>query len=338
MSESQRPVEPVRVAILDDYQGVALRMADWSPLEGRADIAVFRDHLGDADALVERLAPFDVVCVMRERTPLTREILERLPRLRLIASTGAMNASIDLKAARERGITVAHTGYTSLGAIELTWALILAAVRRIPDEATSFRLGGWQVAVGGDLQRRTIGMLGLGRIGSGGARIAAAFGMHVIAWSPNLTQERAEAAGARLVTKDELFAQADIVSVHMVLGKSSRGIVGAAELALMKPTAWLVNTSRGPLVDEAALIEVLDHQRIAGVALDVFAVEPLPADHPFRTLPNVVATSHVGFVTQETYEIFYGDTVKNIVAWLDGGGPSTSSGRQSLRRVVHAVF
>ena len=237
-----------------------------------------------------------------------------------------MNASIDLQAARERGITVAHTGYTSHGAIELTWALILAAVRRIPDEATSFRLGGWQVAVGGDLQRRTIGMLGLGRIGSGGARIAAAFGMHVIAWSPNLTQERAEAAGARLVTKDELFAQADIVSVHMVLGKSSRGIVGAAELALMKPTAWLVNTSRGPLVDEAALIEVLDHQRIAGVALDVFAVEPLPADHPFRTLPNVVATSHVGFVTQETYEIFYGDTVKNIVAWLDGGGPSTSSG------------
>jgi phosphoglycerate dehydrogenase-like enzyme len=326
MSESQRPVEPVRVAILDDYQGVALRMADWSPLEGRADIAVFRDHLGDADALVERLAPFDVVCVMRERTPLTREILERLPRLRLIASTGAMNASIDLQAARERGITVAHTGYTSHGAIELTWALILAAVRRIPDEATSFRLGGWQVAVGGDLQRRTIGMLGLGRIGSAGARIAAAFGMHVIAWSPNLTQERAEAAGARLVTKDELFAQADIVSVHMVLGKSSRGIVGAAELALMKPTAWLVNTSRGPLVDEAALIEVLDHQRIAGVALDVFAVEPLPADHPFRTLPNVVATSHVGFVTQETYEIFYGDTVKNIVAWLDGGGPSTSSG------------
>jgi phosphoglycerate dehydrogenase-like enzyme len=319
MAASERPAEPIKVAILDDYQGVALRMADWSPLEGRADLVIFRDHLSDADALVERLEPFDVVCVMRERTPLTRTILERLPRLRLIASTGAMNASIDLDAARERGITVAHTGYTSHGAIELTWALILAAVRRIPDEATSFRLGGWQVAVGGDMQRRTLGILGLGRIGSAGARIATAFGMKVIAWSPNLTQEKAEAAGAQLVTKEELFAQADIVTVHMVLGKRSHGIVGTAELALMKPTAWLVNTSRGPLVDEAALIEVLDHQRIAGAALDVFAVEPLPADHPFRTLPNVVATSHVGFVTQETYEIFYGDTVKNIVAWLDGG-------------------
>jgi phosphoglycerate dehydrogenase-like enzyme len=318
MAASERHAEPIKVAILDDYQGVALRMADWSPLEGRADLVIFRDHLSDADALVERLEPFDVVCVMRERTPLTRTILERLPRLRLIASTGAMNASIDLDAARERGITVAHTGYTSHGAIELTWALILAAVRRIPDEATSFRLGGWQVGVGGDLQRRTIGILGLGRIGSAGARIAAAFGMNVIAWSPNLTPEKAEAAGARFVTKEELFAQADIVTVHMVLGKRSRGIVGAAELALMKPTAWLVNTSRGPLVDEDALIEALDHQRIAGAALDVFAVEPLPADHPFRTLPNVVATSHVGFVTQETYEIFYGDTVKNIVAWLDG--------------------
>jgi phosphoglycerate dehydrogenase-like enzyme len=319
MAASERPAEPIKVAILDDYQRVALRMADWSPLEGRADLVSFGDHLSDADALVERLEPFDVVCVMRERTPLTRTILERLPRLRLIASTGAMNASIDLDAARERGITVAHTGYTSHGAIELTWALILAAVRRIPDEATSFRLGGWQVAVGGDLQRRTIGILGLGRIGSAGARIAAAFGMNVIAWSPNLTPEKAEASGARFVTKEELFAQADIVTVHMVLGKRSRGIVGAAELALMKPTAWLVNTSRGPLVDEDALIEALDHQRIAGAALDVFAVEPLPADHPFRTLPNVVATSHVGFVTLETYEIFYGDTVKNILAWLDGG-------------------
>jgi phosphoglycerate dehydrogenase-like enzyme len=318
MSDARHPGKPVKIAVLDDYQGVALTMADWSPLKGRAEVVVFRDHLGDADALVARLVAFDVVCVMRERTPLTREIIERLPRLGLIASTGAANAAIDLEAARERGIAIAHTGYTSHGAIELTWALILAAIRRIPAEITSFRAGGWQAAVGGDLSRRTLGIVGLGRIGSAGARIARAFGMDVLAWSPNLTPERAAAAGARFVAKDELFGEADIVSVHMVLGKRSRGIVGARELALMKPTAWLVNTSRGPLVDEDALIDALRHERIAGAALDVFDREPLPADHPLRTLPNVVATSHVGFVTRETYEIFYGDTVKNIVAWLDG--------------------
>jgi phosphoglycerate dehydrogenase-like enzyme len=317
MPEDKTPAVPVKIAILDDYQGVALEMADWSPLDGRAEITVFRDHVSEAAALVARLAPFDVVCVMRERTPLTRDILERLPRLRLIASTGAVNASIDVEAARERGIALAHTGYSSHGALELTWALILAAVRRIPEEVASFRAGGWQVALGGDLSRRTLGIVGLGRIGSAGARIAAAFGMDVIAWSPNLTREKAEAAGARFVTKDELFAQADIVTVHMVLSKRSRGIVGAAELALMKPTAWLVNTSRGPLVDEAALTDALRNERIAGAALDVFAIEPLPADHPLRKLPNVVATSHVGFVTRETYEIFYGDTVRNIVDWLD---------------------
>jgi phosphoglycerate dehydrogenase-like enzyme len=324
MSESKPPAEPVKIAVLDDYQGVALTSADWSPLAGRTQIEVFRDHLSDPDAIVARLAPFDAVCVMRERTPLTREIIERLPRLRLIASTGAANASIDLEAARERGITVAHTGYTSHGAIELTWALILAAVRHVPDEVTSFRAGGWQVAVGGDLERRMLGIVGLGRIGSAGARIARAFGMDVIAWSPNLTAEKAEAAGARLVAKDELFAQADIVTVHMVLGKRSHGIVGAAELALMKPAAWLVNTSRGPLVDENALIDALTHKRIAGAALDVYAVEPLPPDHPFRSLANVVATSHVGFVTRETYEIFYRDTVKNILAWLTTEPPRSA--------------
>jgi phosphoglycerate dehydrogenase-like enzyme len=309
----------VNIAILDDYQGVALTCADWSPLDGRANIQVFRDHASEPDAVVARLEPFDVVCVMRERTPLTREIIERLPRLRLIASTGAANASIDLDAARERGIAVAHTGYTSHGAIELTWALILAALRHIPAEAASIRSGGWQVAVGGDLNRRTLGILGVGRIGSASARIAGAFGMDVIAWSPNLTAEKAAAAGARYVSKDELFRTADIVSVHLVLGKRSRGIVGAAELALMKPDAWFVNTSRGPLVDEGALIAALHEKRIAGAALDVFETEPLPADHPFRTLPNVLASGHVGFVTRETYEIFYRDTVKNILAWLTPG-------------------
>jgi phosphoglycerate dehydrogenase-like enzyme len=306
----------VNVAVLDDYQGAALACADWSQLDGRANIQIFRDHLSEPDAIVARLKPFEVVCVMRERTPLTREIIERLPRLGLIASTGAVNASIDLEAARERGITVAHTGYTSHGAIELTWALILAAMRHIPAEAASMRAGGWQVALGGDLNRRTLGILGLGRIGAAGARIAAAFGMNVIAWSPNLTAEKAAAAGARYVAKDELFRTADIVTVHLVLGKRSLGIVGSAELAMMKPDAWLVNTSRGPLVDEDALIAALRGKRIAGAALDVFATEPLPPDHPFRTLPNVLATSHIGFVTRETYEIFYRDTVKNILAWL----------------------
>jgi phosphoglycerate dehydrogenase-like enzyme len=319
MSDSPPATDPIAIAVLDDYQGVALRSADWSPLDGRARIVVFRDHVDDPDALVARLAPFDVVCVMRERTPLTRAILERLPRLRLIASTGAGNASIDRDAARERGIAIANTGYSSHGAIELTWALILAAVRHIPDEVNSFRAGGWQVAVGGDLKGRALGIVGLGRIGTAGATIARAFGMEVLAWSPNLTPERAAAAGARFVDKDELFETADIVTVHMVLGARSRGIVGARELELMKPTAWLVNTSRGPLVDEDALVDVLRRQRIAGAALDVYAVEPLPPDHPLRMLPNVVATSHVGFVTRESYDIFYGDTVKNIIAWLDAG-------------------
>jgi phosphoglycerate dehydrogenase-like enzyme len=309
----------VKIAILDDYQGVALEMADWSPLDGRAEVVVYRDHLSDEDALVARLAPYDAICVMRERTPLTRTILERLPRLRLIASTGAGNASIDRAAAAECGIELRHTGYTSHGAIELTWALILAAVRHIPDEVTSFRAAGWQVAVGGDLAKHTLGILGVGRIGTASAAIARAFGMDVIAWSPNLTPERAEAAGARYVSKDELFAQADIVSVSLVLGSKTRGIVGARDLGLMKPTAWIVNTSRGPLIDEAALIDVLEHKRIAGAALDVYETEPLPATHPFRSLPNVVATSHVGFVTRDTYAIFFGDTVRSLVAWLDGG-------------------
>lgn len=308
---------PVKIAILDDYQGAALSSADWSPLNGRAEITVFRDHLNDPDAVIARLEPFEVVCVMRERSPLPRAIIERLPRLRLIASTGPKNASIDLEAASERGIAVANTGYMSSGAIELTWALILGMLRHIPAEVASVRTGGWQVAVGDDLAGRTIGIMGLGRIGSVSARIAQAFGMNVIAWSSNLTPEKAEAAGARYVTKDQLFRQADIVTVHLILSKRSRGIIGAAELGLMKPGAWFVNTSRGPLVDEPALIDVLERKRIAGAALDVYDIEPLPPEHPFRTLPNVVATGHVGFVTRATYDVFYRDTVKNIVAWLE---------------------
>jgi phosphoglycerate dehydrogenase-like enzyme len=310
--------KPVQVAILDDYQGVALQSADWSPLKGKANITVFRDHLSDSAALVERLKPFDVVCVMRERTPLTRAILEQLPNLKLIASTAFRNASIDMAAAKERGITVCKTGYSAHGAIELTWALILAILRNIPAEVASLRTGQWQVSVGGDLEGKIIGLVGLGNIGARIAKIALAFGMNVIAWSQNLTRESAEKHGALLVSKEELFRTADIVTIHLVLSPRSKGIVGAPELGLMKPTAFLVNTSRGPLVDENALIDALKNRSIAGAALDVYDTEPLPTSHPFRTLDRLLATPHIGFVTNETYKIFYRDTVENIAGWLSG--------------------
>ncbi|MGB8839861.1 MAG: D-2-hydroxyacid dehydrogenase family protein [Aliidongia sp.] len=308
----------IKIAILDDYQGVAMKLADWSPLTGRAEITVFNDHVRDADAVVARLAPFDVVCVMRERTPLPRPILERLPRLKLIASTAIRNASIDLDAARERGIAVAHTGYDSAPTIELTWALILASARHVAVENASFRAGGWQHTIGNDLKGKTLGVLGLGNIGGAVARIAQVFGMRVIAWSENLTAEKAAAAGAAHVEKHDLFRQADILTVHLVLSARSRGLVGAGELALMKPTAWLINTSRGPIIDEGALIATLQDHRIAGAAMDVFDVEPLPTNHPYRSLDNVLATPHIGYVSEKLYRTFYGDTVNNIVAWLDG--------------------
>ncbi len=307
-----------KIAVLDDYQGVALQCADWTPVQARAEVQVFRDHLHDPDALVERLLPFDAVCVMRERTPLPRAILERLPNLKFIGSNAPRNASIDLDAAKARGIAVSGTGYTSHGAMELTWALIHAAARQIPAEAESFRTGGWQVAVGADLEGATLGVMGLGNIGRSMARIGRAFGMEVIAWSQNLTAEAADAAGARLVDKQTLMRQSDWLTLHLVLSGRTRGIVGASELAAMKRTAWLVNTSRGPLVDEAALVDALQRRAIGGAALDVFGTEPLPPAHPLRTLPNVVATPHVGFVTARTYAIFFKDTVENLLAWLDG--------------------
>jgi phosphoglycerate dehydrogenase-like enzyme len=306
-----------RIAVLDDYQGVALASADWSVLDGRAEVVVFRDHLASEDALVERLAPFDVVCVMRERTPLGRSLIERLPNLRMIASTAPRNASIDLDAARERGIDVRHTGYSSNGAIELTWALILGAARHLRVESNSVRAGGWMQTVGTDLAGSTLGIVGLGRIGVAVARIARAFGMTTLAWSQNLTAERAEAAGVRLVDKATLFREADIVTLHLVLGERTRGIVGVQELALMKRDALLVNSSRGPLVVEDALIDALRRDTIGGAALDTYDVEPLPENHPFRTLPNVLATPHVGFVTKNTYAVFYRDTVANIVDYLE---------------------
>ena len=311
----------MQIAVLDDYQDVALEMADWSPLQGRASITAFHDHLANADAIVARLQPFEVVCVMRERTPLTRAILERLPNLRLIVSTGPGNASIDAAAATERGVQVLNTGYSSAPTVEQTWALILASVRHLAAENASVRSGGWQRHVGEDLGGRTLGLLGLGNIGGAVARIGKAFEMNVIAWSENLTPDRAAAVGAVRVTKEELFRRADILSIHLVLSRRTRSIVDAAELSLMKPTARLVNTSRGPIVVETALVDALSQGRIAGAAIDVFDQEPLPLDHPFRRLPNVLATPHIGYVSRGLYERFYQDTVSNIVRWLDAAGP-----------------
>jgi phosphoglycerate dehydrogenase-like enzyme len=309
-----------KIAVLDDYQGVALKMADWSAVLARADVDVFSDHLQDADAVAKRLLPYDVVCVMRERTPLRAETIERLPNLKLIASTGPRNASIDLKAAAARGIAVVHTGYFGSPTLELTWALILASARHLIAEAAAVRGGGWQHSIGDDLAGKTLGVIGLGNLGSQVAKIGLAFGMRVLAWSQNLTAEKAVAVGATLVSKEELLRQADIVSVHLVLSDRTRALIGAAELALMKPSARLVNTSRGPIVVEAALIAALEAGQIAGAAIDVYDVEPLPADHPYRRMDNLLATPHIGYVSRGLYERFYHDTVSNVLAWLNARG------------------
>ena len=308
--------KPVAVAVLDDYQGAALRLADWSVLDGRATVTVFNDHLADTDAVVERLKDFKVLCVMRERTPLPRSTLERLPKLKLIVSTGARNAAIDVAAAGERGIGVAFTGYSSAPTIEMTWALILAASRHVVAENLALRRGSWQQGVGVGLAGKTLGVLGLGRVGGAVAKVGALLGMKVITWSPHMTPERAAEGGATAVSKEELLRQSDIVTIHMVLGPKTRGLLGADDLALMKTSSLLVNTSRGPLIDEAALVSALTSRRIAMAALDVFDVEPLPADHPFRSLDNVLGTPHIGYVADDLYRTFYGDTVKAIDAWL----------------------
>jgi phosphoglycerate dehydrogenase-like enzyme len=253
---------------------------------------------------------------MRERTPLPRNVIERLPNLKLIASTGLANASVDVAVAGDRGIAVVHTGYRSDPTVEFTWALILACARHIVTESNSVRSGGWQQTVGVDLRGKTLGVLGLGNVGSEVARIGSAFGMKLIAWSQNMTPEAAKAAGAILVSKDQLFERADILTIHLVLSSRTRGLVGAADLKKMKPTAWLVNASRGPIVEEQALITALQNKRIAGAAIDVFDIEPLPQSHPFRTLDNVLATPHIGYVSQGLYKTFYEDTVSNIRKWL----------------------
>ena len=307
-----------RIALLDDYQGVALRYADWSSLPAGTEVEAFADHLADLDALAARLAPFDGIVLMRERTPVTARLLERLPNLRLLVTTGMRNASIDLAAATARGVTVCGTAGLPYPTAELTWGLILSLMRRIPTEDRATREGRWQVTVGEGLNGKTLGLLGLGTLGSRVARVGGAFEMQLLAWSQNLTAERAAEVGATLVGRDELLARADIVSVHLVLSERTRGLIGARELALMKRSAYLVNTSRGPIVDETALIAALRAGTIAGAGLDVFDEEPLAATHPFRQLPSTVITPHLGYVTDETYRIFYKHAREDVEAFLRG--------------------
>lgn len=308
-----------RVAVLDDYQRAAASMADWSSLPSGTDVEFFHHHIADVDALTERLAPFEVVVAMRERTAFGRDVLERLPQLRLLVTTGPFNAVIDVAAAAERGVVVCGTGGRLTPTAELTWALILAALRHVTTEDASVRAGDWQRTVGTSVHGTTLALLGLGRLGALVARVGNAFGMDVIAWSQNLTDERcARVGGVTRVEKSELFRRADVLSIHLVLSERTRGLVGTRELAAMKPTALLVNTSRGPIVDERALVHALESRTIAAAALDVFDEEPLPSAHPLRALPNALVTPHIGYVTDDTYRVFYGDAVEDIAAFLAG--------------------
>ena len=306
------------IAVLDDYQNVARGFADWDALPAGSQLRFFADHLADPAQLVERLQPFDVVVAMRERTPFPRAVLAQLPKLRLLVTTGMRNASIDVEAAVDLGIIVSGTEGLPYPTAELTWALLLALARKIPSEDRAVRAGKWQTTVGTGLKTKTLALLGLGRLGSQVAQIGAAFGMRVIAWSPNLTEARAQAGGAELVSRDELFARADVLSIHLVLSERTRGLVGARELALLKPQALLINTSRGPIVDEASLVKALGSGALAGAGLDVFEHEPLPPDHPFLGLGNTVLSPHLGYVTEETYRIFYGQALENIQGYLSG--------------------
>ncbi|MBL8381866.1 MAG: D-2-hydroxyacid dehydrogenase family protein [Burkholderiales bacterium] len=308
----------LRAAVLDDYQGAALRYGPWDRLAGEVEVTCFADHLHDRAALAARLAPFDIVCLMRERTALDAALLDALPNLKLISSTAMWNAALDARHAVARGICVCGTDAVGNGTPELTWLLLLAWARGFARETAAVRAGGWQTGVGVDLHGKTLGILGLGYIGERVARVARAFGMRVLAHSQNLTAERAAQAGAELVPKDRLLAESDVVTIHLKLSERTRHMVGARELALMRPGTFLINTSRGPLVDEAAVIDALASGRLGGYGVDAYDVEPLPAGHPFRTLPNVVATPHIGYVTERAYRLFFTQTVENIRAWLDG--------------------
>src|SRR6516164_706671 len=312
----------MRLSILDDYQGVALDMADWSPVRGRSvEIAVERHPFPDEDAVVRALADSEIVAAMRERTAFPKHIVDRLPKLKLLITTGMRNASFDMEALKAKGITVCGTGGPGGGnedTAELAWGLILGAMRRIAEDHAFMRQGGWQTRIGHRVAGKTIGLLGLGRLGSAVARVGLAFDMKALAWSQNLTAEKAAAQGVEYVEKDELFRRSDVLSVHLVLSARSRGLVGAREIGLMKKSAVLVNTSRGPIVDTDAMIAALKEGRLAYAGLDVYDKEPLPIDHPLRTAPNVILTPHIGYVTDENYRSSYPQIVENVVAFLDG--------------------
>ncbi|WP_417788716.1 D-2-hydroxyacid dehydrogenase family protein [Terasakiella pusilla] len=300
-----------RIAILDDYQNVALDMVDWSWL----DVTVFNEPL---DNPAETLKEFEIICIMRERTPFPRKMFEQLPLLKLLVTSGKRNGAIDLDAARDHNVTVCGTSSPGHATAELTWGLILSLTRQIPSQYQNVREGRWQSGLGFDVRGKTLGIIGLGRMGTQVARIGQVFGMNVIAWSRNMTADQAAEHGAVYVEKEALFEQADIVSIHMKYSVAIKHLVGKKELGLMKESAYLINTSRAPIIDTDALIEVLQKGKIAGAGLDVYDIEPLPFDHPLRTSPNCVLTPHIGYVTRETYDVFYGETVDVVRAFLEG--------------------
>lgn len=308
----------VDVVVLDDWQDVARQHGPWDRLERRASVRFRHGHLDHADALVDALHGAEVVVAMRERTPFPASVLSRLPNLRLLVTTGMSNASIDVGAASAAGVTVCGTAVYGPPTSELTWGLILAATRQIPEEHLRMNDGLWQASIGGDLAGRRLGVIGLGRQGARVAQIGLAFEMDVVAWSQNLTREQALAVGVAYVPLDELLSTSDVVTLHVRLSERTRGLIGRRELALMKPSALLVNTSRGPLVDEQAMLAALSEGRLGGAALDVYDVEPLPREHPLRTAPRVIHTPHLGYVTRATYDRFFTDVVEDIEAWLDG--------------------
>ncbi|HEY9483016.1 MAG TPA: D-2-hydroxyacid dehydrogenase family protein [Micromonosporaceae bacterium] len=309
----------MRVAILDDYLQCARDVADWSRVTSRAEVTVFTEHLGAPDRVVDALRDFEILCLMRDRQPLSADTLAELPKLAFISFTGGRNGTLDVAAAQARGIQISNTtrGVTS-STTELIWALIMATVRQLPANEASLRSGRWQATLGSVLGGKTLGIIGLGRLGKRIADFGRCFDMSVVAWSPHLTDERAAAAGARRVERDELLSTADVVTIHVPLNSGTRGLIGADEIALMKPTAFLVNTSRGPIVDEESLIRALYAGTIAGAGLDVYDTEPLPAEHPLLSAPNTVLLPHIGFVSRENLAVFYQNSADNIAAFLDG--------------------
>ena len=309
----------LRCAILDDYLNLSLKLADWSKIEDRVDVTVFNQPFASQDSAVSALKDFEIILAMRERTPFPRAMFDQLPKLKLLITSGIRNNSIDMAAAKDKGVVVCGTQWPRDPTAPLTMGMILELTRNIGRENARMHAGEYlQKHVGIEIEGKTLGVIGLGKLGAKVAGLAKAFGMNVIAWSPNLTAERCKEVGVTYATKEELFATADIITIHVVLSDRSRGLVGAADLARMKPTSFIVNTARGPIIDEMALLETLKARKIAGAAVDVFSVEPLPVDHPFRKLDNLVLTPHLGYVTQETFIAHYTQMVEGIDGWFKG--------------------